>query len=88
MRDALDGAALARGIAAFEEHHDLCATACYPSLKFDQLTLQTKQVTEVLAAIDRWPVLVRGDLGELLGHSAVTELELVVFVEICLELGF
>ncbi|GAA3124823.1 hypothetical protein GCM10020254_85120 [Streptomyces goshikiensis] len=49
LRDALDRAALARGVAALEDDHEPGALHAHPLLKFDQLRLEPQQ----LALVDR-----------------------------------
>ena len=48
FRDALDGAALAGGIAAFKEHHDTQAFMADPLLELDQLDLEAGKLAVVV----------------------------------------
>jgi hypothetical protein len=50
LRDALDHAALAGGVAALEHDHDLVPTRNHLVLKLDELALQAKQLSEIGAA--------------------------------------
>jgi hypothetical protein len=47
LRDALDDAALARRIAAFEQDDDLLLAVLHPVLQLDQFALQAEQLLEV-----------------------------------------
>jgi hypothetical protein len=49
---ALDGAALAGGIAAFEQHDDLLAAVAHPALHLQQLDLQLFLLRFVVGAAD------------------------------------
>ena len=53
LRDTLDDATLAGGIATLEDHHDLLLRRGYPILKLDQFALQAEQffVVETAAEI-------------------------------------
>ena len=79
LRDALDHAALAGGIAAFEDHHDLLARRRHPVLKLDQLPLQAEQFFEIEAAAEGlpFPLLIIHQLVE----PAVVELLFQLLVE-------
>ena len=55
FHDPFDGAALAGGIAAFEDHADLEALGYHPLLEFHQLPLQTLELTFVGLAIQPFP---------------------------------
>lgn len=50
---ALDRAALAGGVAAFEKHHDLELLVLDPVLKTNQLMLQAEEFAEVKLAVER-----------------------------------
>ena len=52
LGDALDDAALAGGVAAFEQHDDLELLVHDPVLQLDQLALQPEQLLEIEAAVD------------------------------------
>jgi hypothetical protein len=77
LRDALDDAALASGVAAFEHDHHLVPGGVHPVLQLDQVALQTEQVLEVVIA--RLAVAV-GLLGQRVDR-AVPELEFDFLVE-------
>ena len=47
LRDALDDAALAGGVAALEQDHDLLPAVHHPVLQLHQLALQPEQLAEV-----------------------------------------
>ncbi len=51
LRDALDDAALAGGVAALEQHHDLELLVADPVLQLDQLALQPQQLAEIELAV-------------------------------------
>ena len=48
FRDALDGAALAGGIAAFKQHHDTQAFMADPLLELDQFDLEAGELAVVV----------------------------------------
>ena len=50
LGNALDDAALAGRVAAFEQNHHLAAGMLHPVLQFDQFALQTEQLAEIEAA--------------------------------------
>jgi hypothetical protein len=53
LGDALDHAALAGGVAALEQHHDLeLAGADHPVLQLHELALQPEQLGEVELAVE------------------------------------
>ena len=87
LGDALDGAALARRVAALEQHDQLVAGVLHPVLQLDQLRLQPEQLVEIDPAVDRRFVLQVGDVAELAGDPQVVDLHLQLLVEAVLELG-
>ena len=81
LGDALDDAALAGGIAAFENHHHLELLLLHPALQFHQLALQAEQLLEIDAPVDG---LLRGMVGEFVGQrveAIVVDLEFQLLVE-------
>ena len=87
LRDALDGAALARRVPPLEDHHQLVLLGDHPVLELDQLALQAQQLLEIkptgsASCIGRCSVF-----GQQVGELAVLELELDVLVEVVLDLG-
>ena len=81
LRDALDDAALAGGVAAFEDHDDLELLVLHPVLQLDQLALQPEQLPEIDATIDGGPVRMLGHLGQQLRQPVVVDLQLELLVE-------
>jgi hypothetical protein len=65
LGDALDDAALAGGIAAFKDDHDLELVLLNPGLQFHQFALQAEQFLEVDPPIDG---LFGGMAEELVGQ--------------------
>ena len=55
LGDALDDAALAGGVAPFEQHDDLEVLVHHPVLQLDQFALQPKQLPEIEAPVDGRP---------------------------------
>ena len=81
LGDALDDAALAGGVAALEDHHDLELLVLHPVLQLDQFALQPEQLLEIDPPIDG---LIRGMVGELVGQrveAIVVDLEFQFFIE-------
>jgi hypothetical protein len=85
--NALDHAAFAGGVAAFEDHDDLELLVLHPILQLHELALQAQQLLEVMLAIHPF-----FDIGD--GHCAfepeeavVVELHLDLFVKRVLEVG-
>jgi hypothetical protein len=74
LRDALDGAALAGGVAALEQDHHLVPGVGDPLLQFDQLALQPEQLAEVADALGT-------ALNGAAGRVVVLDLELHLLVE-------
>ena len=63
---ALDDAALARRVAALEQHDQLELVGHHPVLQLDQLALQAQQLGEILPAVDAFRP---GHIGDLLGQA-------------------
>ena len=82
LRDALDDAALARGIAALEHHDDLQLLMHDPVLQLDQFALQAKQLVEIEPAARRSAEGVVAQLIHQAGNMFVVDFHLQLFVEI------
>ena len=82
LRDALDDAALARGIAPLEQHDDLELLVHDPVLQLDQFALQPQQLLEVEFPIQRLVFGMVGDVVHHLGDALVVDFQLHLFVEI------
>jgi hypothetical protein len=81
LRNALDDAALAGGVAPFEDHHDLQLLVHHPVLQLHELALQAEQLVEVEVAVERIArSLVLNQLGEFRG-ARVVELHLELLVD-------
>ena len=71
LGNALDNAALASGVASFEDNDDLKLVVLDPVLQLDQLTLEPKQLLEIDGPFDRLarfigvPKLLELDFAEL-----------------------
>ena len=63
LRDALDDAALARGIAPLEDHHDFELLMHDPVLQLDQFALQPQQLLEIEFPVQR---LLFGMVGDFI----------------------
>ena len=70
LGDAFDHAALARSVAALEQHHHLQLVVDHPVLEPDELPLQAQEFLEVFVAID---ALIR-DAIEQPGKPVVVDL--------------
>ncbi len=81
LGDALDGAALAGGITAFEQHNDLELLVLDPILQAHQLVLETEQLAEIKLAIDRRLGLFRHALGDQLVEPVLFHLHFQLLVE-------
>jgi len=81
LRDALDGAALARGIAALEQHHDSEFFSLHPILQLHQFALQPEQFLEIDLAIDGLALRVFGHVVEQRVQALVIHFQLKLFVE-------
>jgi hypothetical protein len=82
LRDALDDAALARGIAALEQHDDLELLVDDPILQLDQLALQPKQLLEIEFPLQRLMFGMVGDAPQNTGDALVVDLQLHFFVHV------
>jgi hypothetical protein len=81
LRDPLDDAALAGGVAALENDDDLELLVQHPVLQLDQLALQPEQLLEVDASIDGFSPGMRRHIVEQLAQAIVVDLELELLVE-------
>lgn len=81
MRDALDHAALAGGVAAFEQNHDLALLGRHPVLQLHQLALQPEKLLEVDPAVERFALRMVGGVGQELVQAVVVDLHFQLFVE-------
>jgi hypothetical protein len=82
LGDALDHAALARGVAPFEQHHHLELLGDHPVLQLDEFALQAQQFAKVGAAV--FVELRGGGVGGLADqavHAFVVDLHLELFVD-------
>ena len=77
LRDALDDAALAGGIAALEQHDQAMAGVHHPVLQLDQLALQAQQFAEIALAIGA-PVFV-GSVFAV--QPAIVQFQLQLFIQ-------
>src|SRR5882762_5964960 len=87
LGDALDDAALAGGVAAFEDDDHLELVVLNPVLQLDEFALQAEQLLEVNLAVQ-----LRGALMGLLHRPKLLQLPVVVlefdlFVEAVLQVG-
>ena len=87
LRDALDHAALAGRVAAFEDHDDLQPVFDHPVLQLDQFALQPEQLAEIDPAVEhvgRWFV---GRFIDKARQALFVELELEFLIETLGHLG-
>jgi hypothetical protein len=87
LRDPLDDAALAGGVAPFEDDDDLELPVDHPVLQLHQLPLQPKQLLEIEVPIDG---LLFGAVGPFIqepGQALVVDLQLQLLVEAVGDLG-
>ncbi|MNN17930.1 hypothetical protein D3C81_1311280 [compost metagenome] len=81
LRDALDHAALAGGVAPFEQDHQLVAGGRDPALQPHQLALQAEQLAEIVAAaVLPGPVGQMYRVAEGFAGFAVVQLQFDLFV--------
>ena len=81
LGDALDGAALAGGVAAFEQHDDLELLVLHPILQPHQFVLQPEQLAEIDLAFERRFGRLRHALGDQLVEPVFLHLHFQLLVE-------
>jgi len=81
LRDALDCATFARGIAAFKDHDNLRLGVLNPVLQFDEFGLQCKKMLKVFRTLDRRRVTGLVDLSDFLRQGWLGQFELNIFVQ-------
>src|SRR5262249_19740167 len=81
LRDPLDDAALAGGIAAFEDDDYLHLVMEHPVLQLDELALEAEQLLEVEVAVERFPFRIVRHLSQERVETVVVELHLQLFVK-------
>ena len=86
LRDALDRAALARRVAAFEQDQHLLAAGSHPVLQLDELGLQPEQLAEVQVARHLVGAIDSAPDGAGFQRHAVFELEFQFLVEVVSQL--
>ena len=81
LRDALDDAALAGGIAAFEDDDDLELLVLHPVLQLHQLALQAEQLLEIEAPVDGLAGRMARRSSASASQAIVVDLQLQLLVE-------
>ncbi len=81
LRDTLDRAALAGGIAAFEDHHDLELLVLDPVLKLHQFVLKAEEFAEVDLAVERRLGLMRHAVDDELIELILVHLHFQLLIE-------
>jgi len=81
LGDALDGTALAGGIATLEDHDDLQPLMLDPVLKADQFMLKPEKLTEIDAALDLLAIGIVGQFRQHRFEAALVDLHLQLLVK-------